>query len=80
MSTQITLATKPEGETVIAGVKFADGVATVPSLGPNARKYFELIGATVTDSEAQSAAPSTDAAPVDSAPSKAPKAPKPQEG
>lgn len=34
---------------VTAGVSFDGGVATGVAIGPNARKYFESIGATITE-------------------------------
>lgn len=49
MSVRIVL---PESEGVTAGVNFEGGVAVVEVLSPNAREYFELVGAEITDEEA----------------------------
>ena len=38
-----------EGDELAAGVLFTNGIATVPQLGANARKYFASIGASITD-------------------------------
>ncbi|MBW1639234.1 hypothetical protein G3H63_09135 [Microbacterium resistens] len=46
----ITLPAHLSDSRVLAGVQFTDGEATVPALGSHARRFFELVGATITDS------------------------------
>lgn len=46
MTTRIEL---PGAQGVHAGVRFADGVAVVDSLGPNKVAYLRSLGATITD-------------------------------
>ena len=45
----ITLPEHLADSHVLAGVAFADGIATVAELGSHTRHYFELVGATVAE-------------------------------
>lgn len=49
MPYSITLPASTSGRSVIGGVAFVDGVATVEDLGQNRRAYFAGIGATIED-------------------------------
>lgn len=49
---QITLPQSHASQTLVAGITFEDGVAEA-ELSPHSRRYFELLGAEVTESKAE---------------------------
>lgn len=59
---KITLPEHLADQAVVAGVKFVDGVANVPRIGASKRRYFGMVGATITDvPEPSPEVPDTDA-------------------
>jgi hypothetical protein len=60
MSTTITLPAHLRDSHLLAGIRFEDGTATVDTIGSNARHFFALVGAFITDPETADAAPDAD--------------------
>lgn len=54
--TTITLPEHLASTGLLAGIEFTDGTATVGSLGTHARRFLELMGATITESAVDVAA------------------------
>lgn len=51
MAYRITLRDTRSGEQIVGGVPFVDCVAIVDQLGDNRRRFFDALGADITDTD-----------------------------